>query len=103
MKLEKAGAAEATEKAYCDEEMGKTKAKKGELEDTVAKLSAKIDKDASNSAALKEEVRELSSELAAIAKEQAEMDKIRREEKAAYDIAKKDLELGLGGVRKALT
>merc|ERR1712003_149088 len=34
--------------------------------------------------------------------EQAEMDEIRREEAAAYAKAKADLELGLGGVRKAL-
>merc|ERR1719272_606201 len=31
-KLEKEAGSEATEKAYCDEEMSKTKAKKGELE-----------------------------------------------------------------------
>merc|ERR1712046_411265 len=40
--------------------------------------------------------------LAALAKEQAEMDKIRREENADYTKSKADLELGLSGVRKAL-
>merc|ERR1712238_513574 len=44
----------------------------------------------------------LESELAALAKEQAEMDKIRQEENADYTQAKSDLELGLSGVRKAL-
>merc|ERR1719262_1166191 len=43
MKLEKEAAAEATEKAYCDEEIAKTKAKKSELEDTISTLTAKID------------------------------------------------------------
>jgi len=103
MKLEKEADEEATEKAYCDEEMAKTKSKKAELDDTVSKLSAKIEKAASKSAGLKEEVSELMSELSALTKEQAEMDTIRRAENAAYVSAKSDLELGLGGVRKALT
>merc|ERR1719499_1279612 len=42
-KLEEEAKAEATEKAYCDEEMAKTEAKRGELMDDVAKVSAKID------------------------------------------------------------
>eukprot|EP00972_Heterocapsa_arctica_P116099 16451417-Heterocapsa_arctica.AAC.1 len=42
-KLEKEMGDEATEKAYCDEEMSKTEAKKSELEAEVSKLSAKID------------------------------------------------------------
>merc|ERR1712228_764276 len=44
----------------------------------------------------------LQAELAALAKLQAEMDKIRTESNAAYVQAKADLELGLEGVRKAL-
>jgi len=102
-KLEKEAAGEATEKAYCDEEMAKTEAKKGELEAEVSKLSAKIDQSAASSAELKAEVKELQSELAALAKEQAEMDKIRSEQNAAYTQAKADLELGLSGVKKALS
>jgi len=95
-------AAEATEKAYCDEQMAKTEAKKSELESDIASLTAKIDKAAAASAQLKEEVKELQAELAALAKEQAEMDKIRAEQNAAYKDAKADLELGLSGVGKAL-
>jgi len=83
--------------------MAKTETKKGELEDTVEKLDAKIEKAASNSAQLKEEVSELMSELSVLTKEQAEMDKMRRDENGVYVIAKKDLELGLSGVRKALS
>merc|ERR1719371_147965 len=37
-------AAEATEKAYCDDEMAKTEAKKSDLSDDIAKLTSKIDK-----------------------------------------------------------
>jgi len=47
-------------------------------------------------------VKELQAELLALAKEQAEMDILRREERADYAQAKTDLEAGLAGVRQAL-
>jgi len=101
-KLEKEAEAEATEKAYCDEQMAKTEAKKADLEATIEKLSNKIDRSAARSTSLKEEVVELEAELAALAKSQAEMDKIRAEENANFNTAKAELTQGLGGVRKAL-
>jgi len=102
-KLTKEAESEATEKAYCDEQMAKTEAKKAELNDTIARLSNKIDRAAAHSASLKEEVVELEAELAALAKTQSEMDKIRSEENANYKAAKSDLTQGLTGVRKALS
>jgi hypothetical protein len=102
-KLEKEAGSEATEKAYCDEQMSKTEAKKSELEEDVAKLTAKIDQAVAKSAQLKAEIKELQGELSALAKEQAEMDKIRQETHADYEAAKADLELGLSGVRQALS
>jgi len=57
-KLEKEAEEDAEEKAYCDEEMKKTEAKKAELEEDLAKLVAKLDQDAANSARLKQEVKE---------------------------------------------
>jgi len=100
--LEEEAAAEAQEKAYCDEQLSKTKAKKEELDDDLAKLTVKIDQATSKTAKLKEEVQELESELAALTKLQAEMDKIRQETHADYMKAKEELELGLKGVRMAL-
>merc|ERR1719486_13555 len=41
VKLEKEAEAEATEKAYCDEQMAKTEAKKEDLDSTIAKLTSK--------------------------------------------------------------
>jgi len=102
-KLENEADAEATEKAYCDEQMAKTEFKKSELEDDIAKMTSKIDTAAAKSAQFKQEIQELEAELAALSKEQAEMDSIRQETHADYEIAKADLELGLSGVRKALT
>merc|ERR1719336_3415143 len=101
-KLEKEAQSEATEKAYCDEQMAKTEAKKEELESDMDKLTSKIDKAAAKSAGLKADVKELQEELAALAKEQAEMDKLRMEERANYAKAKTELEAGIAGVRKAL-
>jgi len=101
-KLEREAGAEATEKAYCDEQIAKTEFKKGELEDDIAKATSRIDQAAAKSAQLKAQVKELEAELAALAKAQAEMDKIRIETHGEYEQAKADLELGLTGVRKAL-
>merc|ERR1719214_584256 len=83
--------------------MEKTEAKKGELEDSIDGLTAKIDKAAAASARLKEEVKTLEEELAALHKLQAEMDKARAEENAHYKEASAELEAGLAGVRKALS
>jgi chromosome segregation ATPase len=101
-KLEKEAEEEATEKAYCDEEMSKTESKKGELEGVISKLTSKIDLSAAKSAELKGEVKTLQAELATLAKEQASMDSIRAEEKAAFDKAKSELSAGIAGVQKAL-
>jgi chromosome segregation ATPase len=100
--LEKEAAAAAEEKAYCDDQMAKTEEKKAELEEDLSKLTAAMDKAAASSEALKNEVKVLQEELANIANLQAEMDKIRADQKAAFDTAKAELTLGLAGVRKAL-
>jgi chromosome segregation ATPase len=101
-KLESEAAGDASEKAWCDEQLSKTEAKKGELEYDLEKLSTKIDQATATSTSLKEDVKELQAELAALAKSQAEMDSIRAESHADYVKAKEDLESGLSGVRGAL-
>ena len=58
--------------------------KKTELEDDVAKLTAKIDDAAATPAKLRKEMKELQAELAELAELQAEMDKIRAEVNEAY-------------------
>merc|ERR1719367_1951690 len=90
-RLEADAGVEATEKAYCDEQLAKTEEKKGELQYDISKLTAKIDKAAASSAALKREVQELQEELATMAKDQVAMDKIRRESHAAFVQAKAEL------------
>merc|ERR1712194_529296 len=101
-KLEKDNDADTEEKAWCDEHLSKTAAKKGDLGDDNDKATARIDAADAKSAKLQEELQVLAGELSALKKEQAELDNIRAEEKADYEAAKSDLEAGLTGVRKAL-
>merc|ERR1719188_1270588 len=51
------------------------------------------------SASLKEEIVTLDAELAALAKTQVEMDKVRADEKANFDATKPELEAGIKGVQ----
>jgi predicted nucleic acid-binding Zn-ribbon protein len=102
-RLMKEAEAEASHKAYCDEEMSKTKAKKDELNADIEKLTSKIDTASARSAALKEDVKELQKELAELQETQAEMDKIREDTHKAFVEAKADLEEGLEGIRGALS
>merc|ERR1719420_611859 len=101
-KLQKEAEEAASQKAYCDEEMAKNKAKKDELTADIDTLNAKIDKAAAASSQLKEEVATLQAELADLAKTTMEMDKSRADENAAFLEAKAALEAGITGVTKAL-
>jgi len=102
VKLEEEASSEATEKAYCDEELSKSTAKKADLDEAIAKLSTGIDQATAKSTELKAEVKALQEELATMEKEQGDNTKWRDDEHAEYLVAKKDLEAGVSGVRKAL-
>jgi chromosome segregation ATPase len=94
--------ADATEKAFCDKELAETAAKKADKEAMIEKLSTKIDSNNARSAKLKEQVAALDAQLAALARTQSEADKIRAEEKAAYDANSAEMEKGIKGVQLAL-
>merc|ERR1719171_820005 len=100
--LESEAEEDASQKAYCDKEMSETNAKKDELSAESDKLSTKIAQDKAASAKLKEEVATLQGELASMAKAKAEADKIRAEEKAAFDKNSAEMKMGIKGVKKAL-
>merc|ERR1719512_197746 len=100
--LEQEAGADATKKAYCDKELAETNTKKEEKSSEIAKLSTRIDRMAARSAQLKNEVGAVQSQLAKLAKSQANMDQLRHEEKAAFSDSKAELEKGLTGIKMAI-
>merc|ERR1719401_1979250 len=101
-KLEEEGAADAEHKAYCDKELSENEEKEADKIAEIEKLTTKIDAWTARSAQLKDEVAQLESALASLAKSQATMDKIREDEKEVYTKSRAEMELGLEGVQKAL-
>merc|ERR1719352_847383 len=101
-KLVAEAAEEADHKAWCDKETSEAKEKIEDHQGMVDKLTSKIDKASSSIAQITESVATLQSELADIAKQQATMDEMRSEERAAYLKAKKDYEDGVEGLTMAL-
>jgi hypothetical protein len=100
--LESEAEEDASHKAYCDKEMSEATAKKDELTAESDKLSTKIAQDKAASAKLKEEVATLQKELADMASAKAEADKVRSEEKAAYEKNSAEMKQGIEGVKMAL-
>mmetsp|Transcript_102869 Transcript_102869/g.330039 ORF Transcript_102869/g.330039 Transcript_102869/m.330039 type:complete len:686 (+) Transcript_102869:56-2113(+) len=101
-KLENQAAADATHKAYCDQQLSETNSKKTGKTTEVEKLTTKIDQMTAKSSSLKEEVAALQSALSKVMRSQAEMDKLRQEETTIYKTTQADLEQGLSGVQLAL-
>merc|ERR1719162_821938 len=101
-KLEKEQAEAAELKQWCDKEIAESTAKKEDSTAIFEKLSTKIDSKTSQSKKLKEEIATLQKELAELASTQAEMDKIRADEKTSYDKNKPEMDAGLNGVKLAL-
>lgn len=93
---------EATQKAFCDEEMGKSKKSKADKESKLDKFQARIDKASSALEELKEAVKELEAELADIDKAQAEATKIRTEESTDNLKAMKDFKDSADAVISAI-
>merc|ERR550537_1178217 len=81
-KLMKEAQEEATQKAFCDEEMGKSKKSQDEKTMTLDKLTARIDGATSTIAELTEAIKTLESEIAEIDAAQAEATSIRTKENA---------------------
>jgi len=94
--------ADATEKAFCDKEMAETESKKADREATIEKLSTQIDSMTAKSSKLVGQVADLQKELAALARTQAEADRLRAEEKAAFDTNSAEMDKGVKGVQLAL-
>merc|ERR1712106_529761 len=101
--LESEAEEDATQKAFCDKELKEANAKRDELTAESNSLSTKIAQAKAASTKLKEQVATLQNELASMAKAKADADALRTEEKAAYEKNSAEMEMGIKGVKKALS
>jgi len=101
-KLLKEAQEEATQKAFCDKEMGASKASQEEKTATISKLQARIDGAATTIAQNTEDIKTLEAEIASIDKAQAEATKIRTAEHEDYAKASKDFKDSAEAVAKAI-
>merc|ERR1719454_1423131 len=101
-KLLKEAEEEATQKAFCDAEMGKSKKSQEEKTMTLDKLQSRIDGATSTIAENTEDIKALESEIAEIDKAQAEATAIRTKENEDYLVASKDFKDSAEAVAKAI-
>jgi len=101
-KLVKEAEEEATQKAFCDAEMGKSKTSQDEKTMTLEKLQSRIDGASSTIAQNTEDIKTLEAEVAEIDKAQAEATAIRTTEKEDYMKASKDFKDSAEAVAKAI-
>jgi len=93
---------EATQKAFCDEEIGKSNKAKEEKSMTLDKLQSRIDMASSRKAELEQSVKDLEAEIADLDKGTAEATKLRNEEHASYEKASKDFADAAAATEKAI-
>jgi len=101
-KLMKEAQEEATQKAFCDTEMGKSKKSQAEKTATIDKLQTRIDGAEATIAELTEAVKTLESEIADIDKAQAEATEIRTKEAADNSAAISDFRQSADAVVAAM-
>lgn len=102
-KLQKEAESAATKKEYCDKEMGETTSNLDDKELQIERLTTQLEVMSAASKTLRSEVGGLQKQLGEMAGTQAEMNKLRLEEKTTYNENKPVLEQGLEGIKAALT
>jgi len=101
-KLVKEAQEEATQKAFCDEEMGKSKKSQGVKTMTLDKLQSRIDKATSRKAQLGQAVKDLEAQIAELDAGTADATKIRNEEHETYLKSSKDFGDAAAATEKAI-
>jgi len=101
-KLENEAEKEASEKAFCDEEMAKATKSHERKTTRVEDLQVRTDKTQSLIAKLKEQVAASQTEVKQLMSDQLKMDKMRSEQKSLFEVAAKEYNQGLDGLQKAL-
>merc|ERR1719231_1031215 len=90
-KLLEEAAEEATQKAFCDKEIGESKKVKADKEGKLDKVNARLEKSQSATATLTEDVSKFSAEVAENDKAMKAATEVRQQEKSAFMIVEKDL------------
>jgi len=90
-KLLQEAAEEATQKAFCDKEIGESKAAKNDKQGKLDKVNSRLEAAQSSTATLTEQVSTLSAEVAENDKAMKEATAIRQKEKADFMVVEKDL------------
>jgi chromosome segregation ATPase len=93
---------EATQKAFCDEEMGKSKKAAAEKGLTLDKLQSRLDKAGARKAELEQSIKELEGEIATLDAGTAEATKIRNSEHTLYLKSSKDFADAAAATEKAI-
>jgi len=93
---------EATQKAFCDEEMGKSSKAKAEKTLTLDKLQSRLDKASARKAELEQSIKDLEGEIAALDAGTAEATKIRNDEHTVYLKSSKDFADAAAATEKAI-
>jgi chromosome segregation ATPase len=102
-KLEADAEAEASQKAFCDEEMEKATTARDEAIGSVEESTAAIDEAESKIAKLTEEIATLSKEIGDLRKSLFEATELRAKEKAENEKTLADSEAGLEAVKNAIS
>merc|ERR1719463_1002958 len=90
-KLLQEAAEEATQKAFCDKEIGESMTSKADKEGKLSKVNSRLEKAESSIASLTEDITRLSGEVAENDKAMADATAIRQKEKAEFLAVEKDL------------
>jgi len=93
---------EATQKAFCDEEMGKSRKSEADKTMTLNKLQSRIDLASSRKAELGQAVKDLESEIATLDAGTADATKIRNDEHASYEVSSRDFGDAAAATEKAI-
>jgi len=101
-RLEEEASADAEKKAFCDKHIAEATEKSDDKHEAVAKLTSAIDLQSAKSKRLKRQVANLRAELAALAKQQAHMDALRKKEHGDFLQNSAEMEQGLKGIQMAL-
>merc|ERR1719160_743608 len=101
-KLLKEAQEEATHEAFCQEEMGKSKASQADKQMKLDKFSTRVDEASSKVAELTEAIKTLEAEIAEIDKGQAEATAIRTKENEEFSRVSKDYKDSATAVAKAI-